>query len=1299
MALTVYLKSDATTYTLTDEVAYKVYAESLPSLVWELEGETLNELSAGDITLTCENVTGWWTTWAASLDHTARYPTAWYIEIFKGLTLRWSGDIDVTSVTFDTQHYLCSFTVRGKLSRLERYNAEDVKRALPTHFDFGYGTAAAAVVADLTKDWTADSLINHVLIDNTSTCFTISDNDATTVAVSAGAPATGYYRIRPYAFKLSVAGHNHTFADADVEAHAADTITVTTHGMTTGEPVEYYTSAGNVVTGLTDHTVYWVIKHDNDNIQLATTKALADIGTAITGLAAPAGGDTHYLVHNTDANALRMADGGPTSTVALLDTGDTIRITRTGAVPYRSVASKPGITYARTIYPQWAFDFEDVEILFAGPRVNTLAPQVTLDADQVLIDQAFQEMLTVNDGYVITTPYHRNEKVVELVRKLFVSCSLTENDDFVIAIPDFYANQVIPYADFSGKSVAEALVELGALSGCMLYSTGYKWIFGPRDLERPGATTKTIASTSVCEDTLSPMWEHSYDFVSVKDGEGREVRRGRYLTTGNGLEIETDYSLNYSHLRAIANRGIEIFGGRRKYREIVVNVDGNEEVTVDHGLFMSATGYPISWTQYNIGGQDASMPWTVDGSYHCNLTPDDGDKWYMLCNDDIGPARHADIYCDIMLPNFAGSYACMVCCVPDSLMATGWALKLGGAAAHMFAIGEFTSSGALTERIADATAAPAADTWYRCRLQVRGYNIKAKYWLKTADEPTAWTLEYTAATKSTTGYTGLAVYEDDASDPVYEFDNFFVNGCGDYELGYNIGDKISYDSEEWWVIGIDEPIRAYTYGDKVTLRMVSARSYYADEWDARTWAKLGYSTTPTSYIQLGACAAADETLISAASDWIASGGHGFTTGMPIGYVLDGGNTVGGLTDGTIYYAIKHDDDKFHLATTLANALLAADAGAIDLSAPGGPGTGNYTFSRVVGNFAGSFTICFWMGADASCWTAGDIVLARGAEGGTDGWAIELRGTLFGSNKLRAYLRGLTFTGGLNYVETDVLGAAGVGAAMHVALVVDITAAQARFWINGAASAAAASITGGTAVTATARPLTIGDWSDLPADHHYGGLIRDLSLWDCKLYQTETERQAGLDATPPDIAETFPSSVQRLMYVQPRGDEPYLSAYYKLNEGYGARVLDSTPFQQDGVGFDNAWQLPANCALATAAKPEPPTILYYAVSATDEVVVDANLPTDRMFGWYVRIWASTGNSTNPDYEFFVAQDDYQPYYHGWPISGTVIVQSRYILYLPSTYNGYNIDVAVVSFDGHMSDPSEPYICRDSHPIAV
>lgn len=74
-------------------------------------------------------------------------------------------------------------------------------------------------------------------------------------------------------------GNNGTFTTT----HAAETITKSTHGFTTGEgPLRLTNSGGALPTGFATATDYWVIVVDANTFKLATTRANAIAGTTVT---------------------------------------------------------------------------------------------------------------------------------------------------------------------------------------------------------------------------------------------------------------------------------------------------------------------------------------------------------------------------------------------------------------------------------------------------------------------------------------------------------------------------------------------------------------------------------------------------------------------------------------------------------------------------------------------------------------------------------------------------------------------------------------------------------------------------------------------------------------------------------------------------------------------------------------------------------------------------------------------------------------------------------------------------------
>ena len=70
-------------------------------------------------------------------------------------------------------------------------------------------------------------------------------------------------------------------SDGNVVNHSADTITLNNHRFLTGSRVTYSNGGGGNITGLTNNTVYFVIKVDHNTIQLAANASDANAGTKI----------------------------------------------------------------------------------------------------------------------------------------------------------------------------------------------------------------------------------------------------------------------------------------------------------------------------------------------------------------------------------------------------------------------------------------------------------------------------------------------------------------------------------------------------------------------------------------------------------------------------------------------------------------------------------------------------------------------------------------------------------------------------------------------------------------------------------------------------------------------------------------------------------------------------------------------------------------------------------------------------------------------------------------------------------
>ena len=94
---------------------------------------------------------------------------------------------------------------------------------------------------------------------------------------------------------------------------AADTITYTGHGQTTGAALTYRNGGGTTLAGLTNNTTYYAIVVDANTFKLATSAALAIAGTAVDLTGTGNNAQNFLIVAGTTATAaadLAVGTGG-----------------------------------------------------------------------------------------------------------------------------------------------------------------------------------------------------------------------------------------------------------------------------------------------------------------------------------------------------------------------------------------------------------------------------------------------------------------------------------------------------------------------------------------------------------------------------------------------------------------------------------------------------------------------------------------------------------------------------------------------------------------------------------------------------------------------------------------------------------------------------------------------------------------------------------------------------------------------------------------------------------------------------
>ena len=110
---------------------------------------------------------------------------------------------------------------------------------------------------------------------------------------------------------ITIAGTDANTVAASAVSTVDNTVTITDHGYVTGQKLTYDDGSGTAIAGLIDGTDYYVIKSDNDTIQLAATyvDAIAGTNLSITGT----GNDAQTFTNSNDTFTLAISGGSPTT--------------------------------------------------------------------------------------------------------------------------------------------------------------------------------------------------------------------------------------------------------------------------------------------------------------------------------------------------------------------------------------------------------------------------------------------------------------------------------------------------------------------------------------------------------------------------------------------------------------------------------------------------------------------------------------------------------------------------------------------------------------------------------------------------------------------------------------------------------------------------------------------------------------------------------------------------------------------------------------------------------------------------
>ncbi len=164
----------------------------------------------------------------------------------------------------------------------------------------------------------------------------------------------------------------------------SDTITISSHGYSTGDAIYYY-AGSNVIGGLSNEKLYYVIATNSNTIKLATTAANATAGTAIDLYSAPSSDTTQYIYKgvNIYSNILYSTSHG-------FSTGDHIYYNNTGTT-IGGLVNKQKYYVLKIDNDQFKLSTTDD----FSSYVNLTSAHTSAQTDKILIDAKVESIATI----------------------------------------------------------------------------------------------------------------------------------------------------------------------------------------------------------------------------------------------------------------------------------------------------------------------------------------------------------------------------------------------------------------------------------------------------------------------------------------------------------------------------------------------------------------------------------------------------------------------------------------------------------------------------------------------------------------------------------------------------------------------------------------------------------------------------------------------------------------------------------------------------------------------------------------
>lgn len=404
----------------------------------------------------------------------------------------------------------------------------------------------------------------------------------TTTIIVPGAGASANALVSGGQVRAVVGDTNKTFNGATAVNLTNNTITIPSHGYSTGDVVIYDKNGGTIVTGLTNYAVYFVIVVNTNTIKLATSAGSAAAGTAVD--LTVLGSGTHRLYD------------------PVIDSGNGYF-----AAPTVQFTSTTGTAASARAILTDTNEISHVIITNGGSGYST-APAVTFSTDSIrtkveIVSGTVDEPIVTNYGYIV-----RQLSTVDVIDCSGTPpCGFTVGDIFSIdetgsvgsyAIEfenetlEYFLNKynetdtaINPYTLVGRDNKASIKIDAVDADGCptavSIFDTGF-------DFERE-TFTAIIESQLGCTATLS----FTTGAVNIKTGRFRDSRG--MLSNVNRLQ-DNFYYQNYSYVvrsNVPSNKWLDIVKNTTHPAGTAVFGELTIEQTVDFSEYITTPIQPL----------------------------------------------------------------------------------------------------------------------------------------------------------------------------------------------------------------------------------------------------------------------------------------------------------------------------------------------------------------------------------------------------------------------------------------------------------------------------------------------------------------------------------------------------------------------------------------------------------------------------------------------------------------------------------------------------------------------------------